>query len=130
MRKTRAFVSDIALFRGVRPLVGTSARRPRNDTGGAAALVPRALGTPGAPEPLQHQEPRQPTTSGVLQRSPSGSDGGLGNRSGYGGCSDKKKLEVLDDVMKLLVAQTSKLHNSLLVSAIVPRGSMGKLRDL
>ena len=55
---------------------------------------------------MQHQEPRQPTTSGVLQRSPSGSDGGLGNRSGYGVARMKNKLEVLEDAMKLLVAQT------------------------
>ncbi len=43
-----------------RPSAGTSARRPRSlwpsgdDTGGAAALDPRALGTTGAPEPLFH----------------------------------------------------------------------------
>ena len=41
-----------------------------------------------------------------------------------------KELDILDDAMKLLVAQTSKLHNSLLISATVPRGFMGNLRDL
>ena len=52
----------------VRPSAGTSARRPRSlwpsgdDTGGAAALDPRALGTTGATKPLHRRLDRRMLT--------------------------------------------------------------------
>ena len=105
-----------------RPSAGTSARRPRSlwpsgdDTGGAAALDPRALGTTGAPEPLFHHNhcmlaqdvgwfraARQAATEGLVT-APARLVGEVSFR--VGGYTDKKKrkkltLRTLNDIRLL-----------------------------